>query len=88
MREAREGLSLALWVLVGVLAVACAVGGIQVAQAHDARARESAQHARYDATLDAASALRAGLALAGRTPASSTALTPGTPHVGSTGSAR
>ena len=44
--------------------------------------------AARDATLDAASALRAGLALAGRTPASSTALTPGTPHVGSTGSAR
>jgi len=56
MREAREGLSLALWVLVGVLAVACAVGGIQVAQAHDARAREAAQHARYDAALDAATA--------------------------------
>ena len=56
MREAREGLSLALWVLVGVLAVACAVGGIQVAQAHDARARQAAQHARYDATLDAATA--------------------------------
>ena len=33
--------------------------------------------AARDATLDAASALRAGLALAGRTPASSTALTPG-----------
>ena len=32
-----------------------------------------------DATLDAASALRAGLALAGRTPASSTALTPEAP---------
>ena len=56
MREAREGLSLALWVLVGVLAVACAVGGIQVAQAHDARAREAAQHARYDAALAAATA--------------------------------
>jgi Mce-associated membrane protein len=56
MREAREGLSLALWVLVGVVAVACAVGAIQVAQAHDARAREAAQHARYDATLDAATA--------------------------------
>ena len=39
-----------------------------------------------DATLDAASALRAGLALAGRTPASSTALTPGTPS--RSGSAR
>ena len=44
--------------------------------------------AARDATLDAASALRAGLALAGRMPASSTALTPGTPHVRSTGSAR
>ena len=54
MREAREGLSVALWVVVGVLAVACAVGGMQVAQAHDARAREAAQHARYDAALDAA----------------------------------
>lgn len=56
MREAREGVSLALWVLVGVLAVVCAVGGIQVAKAHDARARDAAQHARYDATLDAATA--------------------------------
>jgi Mce-associated membrane protein len=56
MREAGEGRSLALWVLVGVLAVACAVGGIQVAQAHDARAREEARQARYDATLDAATA--------------------------------
>ena len=34
--------------------------------------------AARDATLDAASALRAALALAGRVPASSTALTPGT----------
>src|SRR5687767_12675251 len=44
VREAREGLSVALWVVVGVLAVACAVGGMQVAQAHDARAREAVQH--------------------------------------------
>lgn len=44
--------------------------------------------AARDATLDAASALRAGLALAGRMPARSTALTAGTPHVRSTGSAR
>ena len=56
MREAREGLSVALWVVVGVLAVACAAGGMQVAQAHDARAREAVQHARYDAALDAATA--------------------------------
>ena len=44
--------------------------------------------AARDATLDAASALRAGLALAGRMPTTSTALTAGTPHVRSTGSAR
>jgi Mce-associated membrane protein len=56
MRDAREGLTLALSVLVGVLVVACAVGGIQVSQAHDARARDAAQHARYDGALDAATA--------------------------------
>jgi Mce-associated membrane protein len=55
VRKAREGLSIALGLLVGVLAVACAVGGVQVAQAHDARARDAAQHARYAAALDAAS---------------------------------
>ena len=54
MREAREGRSVALWLLVVFLAVACAVGGMQVAQAHDARARDAAQHARYAAALDAA----------------------------------
>jgi Mce-associated membrane protein len=54
MREAREGLSVWLWVLVGVLAVVCAFGGVQVAQARDARARDAAQHARYAEALDAA----------------------------------
>jgi Mce-associated membrane protein len=44
-----------LWVLVGILAVACAVGGVQVAQARDARARDATQHARYAAAMAAAS---------------------------------
>jgi len=43
-----------LWVLVAILAVGCAVGGMQVAQAHDARARDAARHARYAAALAAA----------------------------------
>jgi Mce-associated membrane protein len=44
-----------LWVLVGILAVACAVGGMQAAQARDARARDATQHARYAEAMAAAS---------------------------------
>ncbi len=54
VREAREGPPVALWLLVGILAVACAVGGMQVAQARDARARDDAQHARYAEAMAAA----------------------------------
>ena len=54
MKEAREGPQVTLWVLVAVLAIACAVGGVQVAHAHDTRARDAAQQARYAATLAAA----------------------------------
>jgi Mce-associated membrane protein len=43
-----------VWVLVGILAVGCAVGGVQVSQARDARARDDAQHARYAAAMEAA----------------------------------
>jgi Mce-associated membrane protein len=43
-----------LWLLVGILAAVCAVGGMQVAQAHDARVRDDAQYARYAAALTAA----------------------------------
>jgi Mce-associated membrane protein len=63
VREAREGRSAApptlgtigLWLLVAVLAAACVVGGIQVAQARDARARDATQHARYAEAMAAAS---------------------------------
>jgi Mce-associated membrane protein len=55
VREAREGPPVALWLLVGILAVACAVGGMQVAQARDGRARDAAQHARYAEAMAAAS---------------------------------
>jgi Mce-associated membrane protein len=55
VREAREGPTIALWLLVGILAVACAVGGMQVAQARDARARDATQHGRYAEAMDAAS---------------------------------
>ena len=54
MREGR-GATAALWVLVAVLAAACAVGGVQAAQAHDSRARSATQHARYADALAAAS---------------------------------
>jgi Mce-associated membrane protein len=43
-------------VLVALLAVACAVGGVQAWQTRDARAVESAQHARYADPLAAATA--------------------------------
>jgi Mce-associated membrane protein len=56
VREAREGPTAALWVLAGLLAVACAVGGIQVARVHDVRAGEAAQHERYADALAAAGA--------------------------------
>jgi Mce-associated membrane protein len=55
VREAREGPTVALWLLVGFLAVACAVGGMQVAQARDGRAGDAAQHARYAEAMAAAS---------------------------------
>lgn len=54
MREAREGPPVALWVVAGLLALACAVGGMQVARVHDDRAAEDVQHARYAAALAAA----------------------------------
>lgn len=44
------------WVLVGLLAVVCALGGVQVAQARDDRARADVQHARYADSLAAATA--------------------------------
>ncbi len=44
-----------LWLLVGILALVCAVGGMQVAQTRDARARDAAQHARYAQAMAAAS---------------------------------
>jgi Mce-associated membrane protein len=43
-----------LWLLAGILAVACAVGGLQVRQARDERARDAEQHARYAQALAAA----------------------------------
>ena len=63
VREAREGPPAVhttghttwLWLLVGILAVVCAVGGMQVAQTRDARARDAAQHARYAEAMAAAS---------------------------------
>jgi Mce-associated membrane protein len=54
VREAREGPSVVSWVLVVVLAVACVVGGVQVAQARDSRERDVAQQERYAAALAAA----------------------------------
>jgi Mce-associated membrane protein len=56
VREAREGPTAGptLWLLVGILAVACAAGGLQVWQARDARARDAQQHARYAEALAAA----------------------------------
>jgi Mce-associated membrane protein len=54
VREAREGPTVVLGVLVGILAVVCVFGGVQVAQARDARARDAAQHARYADALAAA----------------------------------
>jgi Mce-associated membrane protein len=54
VREAREGPPVALWVIAGLLALVCAVGGIQVARVHDARAGEDARHERYAAALAAA----------------------------------
>ncbi len=60
MREAREGPTtwgtLVLWLVVGLLAVACAVGGLQVARVHDARSRDADQYARYAEALAAANA--------------------------------
>jgi hypothetical protein len=41
-------------VLVGLLAVACAVGGMQVARSTTRGPANAAQHDRYDAALDAA----------------------------------
>jgi Mce-associated membrane protein len=59
VREAREGPPTVhmtwLWLLVGILAVICAVGGVQVAQTRDARARDAIQHARYADAMAAAS---------------------------------
>ena len=55
VREAREGPTVAWWLLVGILAVVCAVGGMQVAQTRDARARDATAHARYAEAMDAAS---------------------------------
>ncbi len=43
-----------LWVLVGLLAVACAVGGLQVMRVRDARAADAAQQTRYAEVLAAA----------------------------------
>lgn len=54
VREAREGPNTLLWVLAGLLAVACAVGGMQVARVHDARAEASTQYERYGDALAAA----------------------------------
>lgn len=54
MREAGEGRPVALWVLAVVLALACVVGGVQVAQARDSRERRETQQERYAATLAAA----------------------------------
>ncbi len=53
MREAREGPPVALWLLVAVLAVACVVGGVQVAQARDSRERSATRQERYAAALAA-----------------------------------
>ena len=58
MREAREGPGVGrwvLWCLVVALVLACAVGGLQVARAHDARAGSEVQHARYAEAMRAAS---------------------------------
>jgi len=54
VREGREGSSVALWLLVVVLAGACALGGVQVAQARDSRERSATQQARYADALAAA----------------------------------
>lgn len=54
MREAREGPTVGLWLLVAVLVAGCVVGGRQVADARDSRAVSSAQHQRYVAALAAA----------------------------------
>ncbi|MBF4767888.1 hypothetical protein ISU10_08935 [Nocardioides agariphilus] len=56
MREAREGPNAVLWVLVGLLTLACAAGGMQVAHVRDARAEDGVQHGRYGAALAAAKA--------------------------------
>jgi Mce-associated membrane protein len=56
VREAREGPTVVLWVLVVVLAVACAVAGVQVAHTRDSRALSDAQQGRYAAALAAARA--------------------------------
>ena len=58
MREAREGPGAGrwvLWCLVGALVLACAVGGLQVARAHDERAGSELQQARYAEAMRAAS---------------------------------
>jgi Mce-associated membrane protein len=55
VREAREGRPVTLWLLVAVLTVACVVGGLQVAQAHDSRERSARQQERYAAALAAGS---------------------------------
>jgi Mce-associated membrane protein len=56
--EAREGRAAGrwLWGLVVVLALACSVGGLQVARAHDTRAADEERHARYAEVMRAASA--------------------------------
>jgi Mce-associated membrane protein len=54
VREAREGLPVAWWAVAGLLALACVVGGMQVARVHDVRAGEDAQHQRYAAAMAAA----------------------------------
>ena len=54
VREATDGRPVALWVIVGLLALACAVGGVQVARVHDVRSDEDAQHTRYADAMAAA----------------------------------
>lgn len=54
VRVAREGPTVALWALVAVLVVVCAVAGMQVAEAADSRARKEEQQARYAEVLAAA----------------------------------
>jgi Mce-associated membrane protein len=54
VREAGEGRPVALWALVSVLVLACVVGGVQVAHAHDSRERAAERQQRYADALAAA----------------------------------